>query len=188
MDDITDGRGADVVITATSSSAAQIQALKIVRQGGVVSFFGGVNEDSVAIPTNKIHYNGPFITGTSGASPHHIPVVLRFMAEGKIDASKYITHLLGLHDLEKVLLTKGAPAFESVDQIMADHGEGYLDFLHDEKLRLERYGTLHQKARVFKGSILKALVIPSFAKERGIVSLSAIPSEKRREALINSVK
>ena len=92
IDELTDGRGADVVITATSSIVAQLQALKTARQGGVVSFFGGVNRDLVEIPTNKIHYNGPFITGTSGASPHHIPIILRLMAEGKLDATKYITH------------------------------------------------------------------------------------------------
>ena len=184
----TDGRGADVVITATSNSVAQVQALKIVRQGGVVSFFGGVNEDLVAIPTNRIHYNGPFITGTSGASPYHIPVILRLMAEGKIDATKYITHLLGLHQLERVLLMKGVPAFGSLGSIVAAHGERYLDFLCDENLELERYETLSEKAGVFKGSILKALVVPSFAKEKGIISLSATPAERRRETLISIVK
>jgi len=184
---ITEGRGADVVITATSNSVAQVQALKIVRQGGVVSFFGGVNEDLVGIPTNRIHYNGPFITGTSGASPYHIPVILRLMAEGKIDATKYITHLLGLHQLEKILVTKGIPAFESLDRMVAVHGEAYFNFLFDDTLGLQRYETLSEKARVFKGSILKALVVPSFAQE-GIVSLSAVPAEKRRETLISMVK
>jgi len=188
VENATDGHGADVVITATSNSGAQVQALEIVRQGGVVSFFGGVNEDLVGIPTNKIHYNGPFITGTSGASPYHIPVILELMADGKIDATKYITHLLGLHQLEQVLLMKGVPAFESLDGIVAAHGEGYLDFLFDKSLGLERYETRSEKARVFNGSILKALVVPSFAKERSIISLSETPAEKRRETLISTVK
>jgi len=188
INSITDGRGADVVITATSNPIAQIQALKIVRQGGVVSFFGGVNKDTVRIPTNKIHYNGPFVTGTSGASPYHIPLILELMAEGKIDAAKYITHLLGIHSLEKILLLRGLSAFESIEEIMATHGEDYLDFLYDEKFGLEDYRTLSEKAMAFKGSILKALVVPLFPRGKGITSLSAMTLEKRREILISLVR
>jgi len=188
VNSITDSRGADVVITAASSMEAQVQALKIVRQGGVISFFGGVDEETVGIPTNKIHYNGPFITGTSGASPYHIPIILRLMAEGKIDATKYITHLLGLHHLERVLLVNGVPAFTSLSDIISRHGEGYLDFLYDRSLDLEGCKDLSERAKVFRGSILKALVIPSFSEERGLVSFSKVDPQKRREILINMVR
>jgi len=185
---ITDGRGADIVITAASSSVAQVQALKIVRQGGAVSFFGGVDEEMVQIPTNKIHYNGPFITGTSGASPYHISIILRFMAEGKIDATKYITHLLRLHYLERILLVNGTPAFTSLNDIISTHGEGYMDFLYDQNLGLEGCKTLSERVRVFKGSILKALMIPSLPKEKRILALSGMDSGRRKETLISIVK
>jgi L-iditol 2-dehydrogenase len=183
INSVTDGRGADIVITAASNPEAQIQALEVVRQGGVVSFFGGVDKENVEIPTNKIHYNGPVITGTSGASPHHIPIILKLISEGKIDATKYITHLLGLNHLEKVLLIHGIPAFVSLKEITDAHGEGYLDFLYDESLRLGGYRTLSEKASAFKGSILKALVVPSFPKEKGIISLLAMTPERRKETL-----
>ena len=185
---ITDGRGADIIITAASSSVAQVQALKIVRQGGVVSFFGGVDEEMVQIPTNKIHYNGPFITGTSGASPYHIPIILRLMAEGKIDATKYITHLLGLHYLERILIVNGTPAFTSLNGTISTHGEGYMDFLYDQSLGLEGCKTLSERVTVFKGSILKALVIPSLPKEKGILALSGMNLGKRKETLNSIVK
>jgi len=188
INSITDGRGADIVITAASNPIIQIQALKIVRQGGAVSFFGGVDKDAVELPTNKIHYNGPFITGTSGASPYHIPLILKLMAEGKIDATKYISHILGLHSLEKILLVKGVPDFISLEGIMTAHGKDYLDFLYDKNLGLEICKTLSQRAEVFKGSILKALVIPSLSKEKGVISLLSASSEKRRETLINMVR
>ena len=188
IDELTDGRGADVVITATSSAVAQLQALKIARQGGVVSFFGGVGRDFVEIPTNKIHYNGPFITGTSGASPLHIPIILRLMAEGKIDATKYITHLLSLHMLEKVLTVKGIPAFEPLDDVVSSRGEGFFSFLESEELDLSGYSTLREKVKVFKDSILKALVIPSLTEEKEIIPLSRMPIEKRRRFLDNLIK
>lgn len=187
IDEITDGRGADVVITATSSEAAQLQALEIARQGGVVSFFGGVSRDRVEIPTNKIHYNGPFITGTSGASPHHIPIILRLMAEGKLDATKYITHLLNLHMLEKVLTVKGIPAFKSLKDVVSSRGEDFLSFLHHGDLSLSGFPTLREKVKAFKDSVLKALVIPHFQEERGIIPLLDAPLDKRRKILNNLI-
>ncbi|MCS7120180.1 MAG: alcohol dehydrogenase catalytic domain-containing protein [Nitrososphaerota archaeon] len=187
INQITDGRGADVVITAASSSEAQVQALKIVRQGGVVSFFGGVDQEAVEIPTNKIHYNGPFITGTSGASPYHIPIVLKLMADGKIDATKYVTHVLGLDYLERVLMLLGTPNFISVDEIISSRGEDFLSFLNNPELRLEEFPSLPEKVQVFKGSILKALVTPSNAKVGEIRSLLHMSVEERREALIKLI-
>jgi len=180
---LTDGRGADVVITATSSAVAQLQALKIARQGGVISFFGGVSRDTVEIPTNKVHYNGPYITGTSGASPHHISIILRLMAEGKINATKYITHLLSLHMLERVLTVKGIPAFESLDDIISSRGEDFFNFLYAEELGLNDYPTLRGKVKAFKDSILKALVVPYMHEKEGIIPLSKLPIEERGNRL-----
>jgi len=187
VDELTDGRGADVVITATSSTVAQLQALKTVRQGGVVSFFGGVSKNLVEIPTNKIHYNGPFITGTSGASPRHIPIILRLMAEGRLDATKYITHLLGLHMLERVLTVKGIPAFESLDDVISIRGKDFLDFLYEEELDLSGRQTLRERVKAFKDSILKALVVPSLSDEEGIIALSKMPIGERRKFLNNLI-
>ena len=187
VDKITDGCGADVVITATSNPIAQIQALKIIRQGGAVSFFGGVSKDAVEIPTNKIHYNGPFITGTSGASPYHIPLILRLMAEGKIDATKYITHILGLQFLEKLLLVKGIPEFESLEGMISSHGDDSLDFLYDMKLELGDM-PLPKRAEVFKASILKALVIPSLTREKSVIPLSTMSAEEKHKTLTKLVK
>lgn len=188
INELTDGKGADIVITATSSPSAQLQALKIARQGGAISFFGGVSSDIVEIPTNKIHYNGPFITGTSGASPYHIPIILNLMAEGKIDATKYVTHLLGLHDLEKVLLLSGVPSFESIQNIATNKGKRFLEFLNADELRLKEYETIEQKANAFKGSILKALVVPHFLEEQGIMTLSDMTFEERRERLTRLIQ
>lgn len=185
--DLTDGRGADVVITATSSEVAQLQAVEIARQGGVVSFFGGVSSERVRIPTNKIHYNGPFVTGTSGASPHHIPIILRLMAEGKIDGTKYITYLLSLHMLERVLAVKGIPGFASLEEIVSSRGEGFLDFLEDSELGLGGFPTIREKAKAFKDSVLKALVVPSLREENRVISLSGVPLEERRRILHNLI-
>ena len=45
----TNGRGADVVITACASGKAQEQALQIVAKRGNVNFFGGLPKDKSVI-------------------------------------------------------------------------------------------------------------------------------------------
>ena len=142
----------------------------------------------VEIPTNKIHYNGPFITGTSGASPHHIPIILRLMAEGKLDATKYITHISSLHMLERILTVKGIPAFESLDDVISSRGREFFDFLYKEELGINEYPTLREKVKAFKDSILKALVVPNLSDEEGIIPLSEMSIDERRRFLNNLIK
>jgi len=109
------------------------------------------------------------------------------MAEGKIDATKYITHLLNLHMLERILTVKGIPAFESLDDVVSSRGESFLDFLYRDELDLSGFPTLREKAKAFKDSILKALVVPSLQEEE-IIPLSKVPVEDRRKILNNLVK
>ena len=187
IDELTNGRGADVVITAASNPIIQMQALRIARQGGVVSFFGGVDRETVELPTNKIHYNGPFVTGTSGASPYHISIILDLMSKGMIDGAKYVTHVLGLDFLEKVLVCKGIPNFEPFSKVVASRGGGFFDFLASENLGLEQK-SLEKSAEIFKGQILKALVVPNRQEESGIESLIYKTEKERKEILTTIVK
>jgi threonine dehydrogenase-like Zn-dependent dehydrogenase len=43
--ELTDGRGADVVITATAANIAQEQAIRMAARRGRISFFGGLPQD-----------------------------------------------------------------------------------------------------------------------------------------------
>jgi hypothetical protein len=108
------------------------------------------------------------------------------MAEGKIDATKYITHLLGLHDLEKVLLVKGIPSYQSFEQIVADYGEKYQDFFYNLNL-INKKDQVKRGLITFKNTILKALVIPNFPRENHIFNLSSIPNKDRKETLKNMI-
>ncbi|RLG24570.1 hypothetical protein DRN85_07475, partial [Methanosarcinales archaeon] len=137
--EITKGRMADVVITACSVAEAQKQAFEVVKKGGFVSLFGGVSEKFVEIPTNEIHYNGPLVGGTSGASPYHLEIALNLMSQGKINPTKYITHVLNLESLDKILFIKGIPqpdfpGFSSMEEaattIRKEKGSYYLDVLN----------------------------------------------------------
>jgi L-iditol 2-dehydrogenase len=67
----TDGFGADVVIVACSSDAAQEQAMQMAAPRGRVMFFGGLPKGTttIAFPSNVLHYREVQVHG-SYASRH----------------------------------------------------------------------------------------------------------------------
>ncbi|MGI5291256.1 zinc-dependent dehydrogenase [Nonomuraea polychroma] len=95
---LTGGRGADVVITAAASGAAQEQAVRMAARQGRISFFGGLPKDDpiIALDSNLVHYRELTIIGANGSSPAHNASALRLVAEGAVVVSDLITHRLPL--------------------------------------------------------------------------------------------
>lgn len=109
---LTDGRGADVVITAAASGAAQEQALQMAARQGRISFFGGLPKDNPTITcdSNLVHYRELTIVGANGSSPRHNTEALGLIASGAIEAADLITHRLPLEQvLEGIdIVSRGA--------------------------------------------------------------------------------
>ncbi len=95
---LTGGRGADVVITAAASGAAQEQALQMAARQGRISFFGGLPKDDpiITLDSNLVHYRELTIVGANGSSPAHNAEALRLIAEGAVPVADLITHRLPL--------------------------------------------------------------------------------------------
>jgi L-iditol 2-dehydrogenase len=97
---LTDGRGADVIITAAASGAAQEQALRMAATQGRISLFGGLPKDNpiVAFDANLVHYKELTVVGASGSSPAHNAAALQLIATGAVPVADLITHRLPLAD------------------------------------------------------------------------------------------
>ncbi|MFY1671225.1 zinc-dependent dehydrogenase [Plantactinospora sp. WMMB334] len=95
---LTDGRGADVIITAAASGAAQEQAVQMAARQGRISFFGGLPKDKpiISLDSNLVHYRELTIVGANGSSPAHNAEALRLIASGAVPVSDLITHRLPL--------------------------------------------------------------------------------------------
>ncbi len=95
---LTDGRGADVVITAAASGAAQEQGLRMAARQGRVSFFGGLPKDDpvIACDSNLVHYRELTIVGANGSSPAHNARALDLIASGAVPVADLITDHLPL--------------------------------------------------------------------------------------------
>jgi L-iditol 2-dehydrogenase len=97
---LTDGRGADVIITAAASGTAQEQALRMAAPQGRISLFGGLPKDNpiIALDSNLVHYRELTVVGASGSSPAHNAAALQLIATGAVPVADLITHRLPLAD------------------------------------------------------------------------------------------
>ncbi|MEU8242887.1 zinc-dependent dehydrogenase [Actinoplanes missouriensis] len=95
---LTDGRGADVIITAAASGKAQEQAIEMAARQGRISFFGGLPKDNPTITcdSNLVHYRELMIIGANGSSPSHNKEALQLVATGAVPVADLITHRLPL--------------------------------------------------------------------------------------------
>jgi L-iditol 2-dehydrogenase len=100
--EITEGRGADKVISANPSVRAQAQSIYMARQGGIVVFFGGVPKGSLCeLDTNYIHYHNLWIYGHFGASSLQVQKAFELAISEKFPADKFITHVFPLKEINQ---------------------------------------------------------------------------------------
>ncbi len=101
---LTDGRGADVVIEAVGKPEVWDLAVRMLRKGGTVNFFGGCpTETQVQLDTNLLHYSEL----TCKASFHHTPKLiqkaLQAVTRGDIRARDFVVGEQPLHKIKEVL-------------------------------------------------------------------------------------
>ncbi len=90
---LTNGKGADIVITATPSPQAQVQAVEMARKGGRILLFGGlpVGQSKPGVDMNIIHYNALHLIGTSAFAPRHQLQALSLITSGRIPMQHLVT-------------------------------------------------------------------------------------------------
>jgi L-iditol 2-dehydrogenase len=100
---LADGRGADVVIVACSSSEAQEQAFSLAGKGGRIDFFGGLPPDvpQILVNSNLIHYGEISIRGSHGSTPQDNKEALDMLARKVMDVSDLITHTFPLDSIKE---------------------------------------------------------------------------------------
>ncbi|NLE17699.1 MAG: alcohol dehydrogenase catalytic domain-containing protein [Propioniciclava sp.] len=97
---LTDGRGADVIITATPANINQEQAINMAARNGRISFFGGLPKTNPMIEcdSNLVHYRQLHIHGANGSAPSHHKAALEYIASGAIPVKDLITRHVPLEN------------------------------------------------------------------------------------------
>ena len=100
---LTNGKGAEVIITANPVPVTQVQAVEMAKKGGRILLFGGLPKDDCkpGIDTNVVHYNALRLMGTTTFAPKHQIAALELLASGRIPGDKLVTHRFPLSDFGK---------------------------------------------------------------------------------------
>jgi len=107
-----DPRDADVVIEAAGTEQAWRDALELVRPGGTVLFFGGLEHGiQVGVDAYRLHYEELTLRGSFHHMPRHVRAALAFLASGAYPWERLITHEVAL---------------EQVPELFADPPDDYL--------------------------------------------------------------
>jgi L-iditol 2-dehydrogenase len=98
--DAGDGEGADVVVEAAGTADAWRDAVRLVRPGGTVVFFGGLEAGTeVSLDATRVHYEELTLRGAFHHTPRTVRAALAFLASGAYPWDRLVTHTVGLDEL-----------------------------------------------------------------------------------------
>lgn len=102
--DLTHGRGVDVAIEAVGQPEAWQQAVRMLRRGGVVNFFGGCPTGTdIDLDTNLLHYSEITCKASFHHTPKHIRQALELVAAGEITSLEFVNRVEPLTNLLEVM-------------------------------------------------------------------------------------
>ncbi|MBB2993639.1 L-iditol 2-dehydrogenase [Mycolicibacterium iranicum] len=122
--ELTGGRGADIVITATAANIAQEQAISMAARNGRISFFGGLpkTDPTITCDSNLVHYRQLHIHGANGSAPEHNKRALEYISTGQVPVKDLITRHIPLDDVLDAfqIVKKGEAIKVTVEPTPAD--------------------------------------------------------------------
>lgn len=101
---LTEGYGVDAAIEAVGQPEAWETALRLLRRGGTVNFFGGCpNDSAIKLDTSLMHYSEITCTASFHHTPKHIRTALEIVSRGEITSHDFVNRVEPLANLLKVL-------------------------------------------------------------------------------------
>jgi L-iditol 2-dehydrogenase len=100
----TNGLGVDIAIEAVGQPKTWEDAVRMVRRGGTVNFFGGCpNDTKVALDTSLLHYSEITCKASFHHTPGHIQKALEIVARGDISGHEFVNRQEPLANLLEVM-------------------------------------------------------------------------------------
>jgi len=101
---LTSGRGVDIAIEAVGAPETWELAVKLVRRGGTVNFFGGCPNDSrIGIEAALLHYSEVSCKASFHHTPAYIRKALDCVTRGEISARDFVNREEPLTNLLEVM-------------------------------------------------------------------------------------
>ena len=110
----------DVVVEAVGKPETWEAAVKLVRKGGVVNFFGGCPAGtSITLDTGLIHYSNLMLLGSFHHTPRTIRRALELIEDGVIRADDFVDGEVLLADLPELFkaMANGSRAVKTLVRV-----------------------------------------------------------------------
>ena len=101
--EMTNGKGADLVVECSGADIACSWTVDLVRKGGSIVLIGNYKKP-ISLPMFKVVFNEISIYGSRG-NPNASDEAIGLIASGKVDVKKLITHVFSLDEFDKALET-----------------------------------------------------------------------------------
>lgn len=115
--DVTEGRGADLVIEAVGKAATLAEAMQLARVGGRVLVFGIV-ADQGSLPPYQGYYKELDIRFSRAAQARDFPTSIKLVEQGRVQLEPLVSHELRLEELGKGLQLLQSPDAEALKVII----------------------------------------------------------------------
>lgn len=101
--EMTNGVGADIVVLAVGVTAANNQALEMIKEkDGKISFFAaGYPAPSIEVDSNLIHYKRCELIGTYGSTLQDFNDAAKLLSDGIIDVSHLVEEVVPLTNIQE---------------------------------------------------------------------------------------
>jgi len=107
--ELTDRRGADLVVEAVGRPETWESAPRLARKGGAILLFGGCPSGTmVSFNTEQIHYGELQIQGAFHHTPSAVARAFRLIVSGQVAIGPLISREMPLKDAEEALLQMGS--------------------------------------------------------------------------------
>lgn len=102
--ELTAGYGVDAVVECAGTLDAWLSAVKMVRRGGWVLWFGGL-PGGIEVPVDaaRVHYGEIDLINSHGGTAEDAAIAFDLIASGKVDAKALITHKMPLSRVGEAL-------------------------------------------------------------------------------------
>ena len=107
--ELTDGKGADVVVEAVGRGETWESAPNLARKGGTVLLFGGCpSGTTTTFEADRIHYGELHIQGAFHHTPSAVERAFRLIVYGRVSIKPLISHEMPLERAEEALQLMGS--------------------------------------------------------------------------------
>jgi L-iditol 2-dehydrogenase len=97
--ELSDGRGADLVMLTGGGADVLPWAVSVARNGGSLHVFAGGPGESLPVPLGTLYHRELTLTSTYSSSPAALNRAFWLLAAGKVEVDRLITHRLRLEQL-----------------------------------------------------------------------------------------